>query len=101
MKTFKSFLKESNHKPNKTGVDKGNDFYSRSMKSWLQVNYIDIYTKINEGKLVVVEIFIRTSKNKICKCMTAVSKTYAYQQTPSNKFPSGKMQQYYSQNKAS
>ena len=32
--TFQKNLKESNRKPNKTWVDKGSEFYNRSMKSW-------------------------------------------------------------------
>ena len=32
---FQSILKESNRKPNKIWVDKGSEFYNRSMKSWL------------------------------------------------------------------
>ena len=31
---FQSILKKSNRKPNKIWVDKGGEFYSRSMKSW-------------------------------------------------------------------
>ena len=33
---FQSILKKSNRKPNKILVDKGSDFYNRSMKSWLE-----------------------------------------------------------------
>ena len=33
---MKKILDESNHKPNKTWVDKGKKFYNRSMKSWLE-----------------------------------------------------------------
>ena len=32
---FQKILKESNHKPNKIWVDKGSEFYNRSMKSGL------------------------------------------------------------------
>ena len=32
------FLDESYRKPNKLQVDKGSEFYNRSMKSWLQDN---------------------------------------------------------------
>ena len=34
--TFLKMSKESYRKPNKIWVDKGSEFYSRSMKSWLQ-----------------------------------------------------------------
>ena len=33
---FQKVLEESNRKPNKIWVDKGSEFYSRSMKSWLK-----------------------------------------------------------------
>ena len=62
--TFKNFLDESNRKPNKIWVDKGSEFYNRSIKLWLQDNDLEIYSSHNEGKCVVAEIFIRTLKNK-------------------------------------
>ena len=48
-------------------VDKGSDFYNRSMKSWLEKNNIEMYPTHNEGKSVVAERFIRTLKTKIYK----------------------------------
>ena len=33
---FQKILKEFNRKPNKICVDKGSEFYNRSMKSWLK-----------------------------------------------------------------
>ena len=48
-------------------VDKGTEFYNRSMKSWLEKNAIEIYSIHKEGKSVVAERFIRTLKNKIYK----------------------------------
>ena len=33
---FQSILSKSNRKPNKIWVDKGSEFYNRSMKSWLE-----------------------------------------------------------------
>ena len=83
---FKIFLDESNRrvakfkgrKPNKTWVDKGNEFYNRSMKSWLEKNYIEIYFTYNEGKFIIAERFIRNLKNKIYECMTSLSKKCLY-----------------------
>ena len=40
------------------------------MKSFLQNNNTEMYSKHNEGKFAVAEKFIRTLKNKICKYMT-------------------------------
>ena len=59
---FQKILKESDRKPNKIWVDKGSEFYNRSMKSWLEKNYIQMYSTHNEGKSVVAEKFIRTLK---------------------------------------
>ena len=71
---FKKFSDESNRKPNKIWVDKGSQFYKRSMKSFLQDSDIEMYSIHNEGKSVIAERFTRTLKNQIYKCMTLVSK---------------------------
>ena len=71
---FQSILNKSNRKPNKILVDKGSEFYNRSMKSWLEKNNIEMYSAHNKGKSVVAERFIRTIKNKIYKHMTSISK---------------------------
>ena len=71
---FQIFLAESNCKPNKIWVDKGSEFYNRSMKSFLQNNDIEMYSTHNERKSVIAERFIRTLKNRIYKYMTSVSK---------------------------
>ena len=60
---FQIILDESNSKPNKIWVDKGSEFYNRSVKSWLQDN-IEMYSIYNEGKSGLAERFIRTLKNK-------------------------------------
>ena len=67
---FQSILNKSSRKPNKVWVDKGSEFYNRSMKSSLEKNDIEMYSTHNEGKSVVAERFIRTIKNKIYKHMT-------------------------------
>ena len=50
------------------------EFCNRSIKSWLQDNYIEMFSAVNEGKSVVAERFIRILKNKIYKYMTSVFK---------------------------
>ena len=55
------------HTPNKIWVDMGSEFYSRSMKSWLEKNCVEIYSTQKEGKSVVADRFIGTLKNKIYK----------------------------------
>ena len=62
---FQKVLDESNCKLTKIWVDKGREFYNRSMKSWLQDNDIEMYSAHNEGKSAVLERFIGTLKNKI------------------------------------
>ena len=57
----------------------GSEFYNRLIKSWLQDNDIEIYSKHNGGNFAVAERFIRALKNKIYKYMTSISKTtYIY-----------------------
>ena len=48
----------------KIWVDKGSEFYNRSVKSWLQKNDIEMYSTHNEEKSVVAERLIKTLKNK-------------------------------------
>ena len=55
-------------------VDKGSEFYNRSMKPWLEKNDIEMYSAHNEGKSVVPERFIRTLKNRVYKYLTSISK---------------------------
>ena len=43
-------------------------------KTWLTDNDIEMYSIHNEGKSFVAEIFIRTLKIEIYKCMTSISK---------------------------
>ena len=69
-------LDQSDRKHNKIWVDKGYEICNRSMKSWLEKNDRDMYSTRNEGKSIAVERFMRTLKNKICKYMTSVSKTF-------------------------
>ena len=55
-------------------VEKGSEFYNRSMKSWLEKNNIKMYSTHNGGKSVVAERFIVTLKNKVHNYMTSISK---------------------------
>ena len=91
---FQSILNDSKRKSKKIWVDKGSEFYNRSMKSWLEKNDIEMYSTHNEGKSAVAKRFIRTLKDKIYKHMTAVSKKYLYW---SIKWYSKWIQQYISQ----
>ena len=59
-KMFKNCLVKSGSKPNKIWVDKGSEFYNRSMKSWLQDNIIDMCSTHNEKKFAVAKKLIRT-----------------------------------------
>ena len=48
---FQKILDRSNRKPNKIWVNKGSEFYKRSMKSWLQDNDIN-------NMLIVVLVYL-------------------------------------------
>ena len=50
---FRKILDESKRKPNKIWVDKGSEFYNRSMQSLSQNNDIEMYSKHNGGKSVI------------------------------------------------
>ena len=70
---LQNILKESNCKPNKIWEDKSSEFYTRSMKSLLEKNAIEMYSTQNEGRPVAEERFIRALKNKIYKYTTFIS----------------------------
>ena len=55
-------------------VDKGSEFYSRSMKLFSQNNDIEKHSTYNEGKSIAAERFVRTLKNIIYKYMTPILK---------------------------
>ena len=52
---FHKILDDSKRKPNEIWIDKGSEFYNRSMKSWLEKNDIKMYSTHNEGKYVVLK----------------------------------------------
>ena len=73
---FSENVKKSNCNPNKIWVDKGSEFYSRSMRSWLEKDVIEVYSTHNEGKSVIAERCIRILKNKIYKCDFSFKKCF-------------------------
>ena len=75
---FQSILNSSKRNPNKTWLDQGSEFYNKSLKEWLHDNDMEMYSTHNEGKSVVAERFIKTSKNKIYKPTTAISKKFYF-----------------------
>ena len=50
-------------KQNQIWVDQGSKLYNNSFKGFFKIKDIEMYATYNEGKSVVVEIFIRTLKN--------------------------------------
>ena len=52
---FSENLDESNCKPNKIWLDKGSEFYNRSMKPWLEKNRMEMYSIRNEGNLLLLK----------------------------------------------
>ena len=71
---FPKLLYQSNRKSDRTWLDRGSEFFNRSMKSWLQNNDVEMCSTHHEGKSVVDERFVTTFKNKIYKLLTSVSK---------------------------
>lgn len=72
-KAFQNILKELNRTQTKTWLENGSEFYSRSTKSSLPDNIIEIYLTNNEGKSVVAEQQIRTLGKIIYKYLTTLS----------------------------
>ena len=52
---FQKILEESKYKQKKIWVDKGSEFYNRSMKSFLLNNNIEMHSTHREGKSVIAE----------------------------------------------
>ena len=67
-------LDKLDRKANKIWVDKGSEFYNRSMKTWFQGNDTRMYSTLDDGKSVGAEWFIRNLKNKFCQHISSVSK---------------------------
>ena len=67
LNAFIEIVNESNRKPNKLWVDEGREIYNKLMQEWLDNNDILMYSRHNEGKLVIAENFITTLKAKIYK----------------------------------
>ena len=74
-KTFQKVSNESNRKPNKIWVDKGSEFYNRSIKWCLQDNDVEIHSTYNAGKSIVAKRLMWTLNNKIYKYITSALKT--------------------------
>ena len=70
---FIKIVNESNCKPNKLWVDHAIEFYNCPMQKWLDNNIL-MYFTYKEGKSVVAERFIKTSKGKIYKKRLALIK---------------------------
>ena len=47
-KVFQKIVKESNHKPDKIWIDKGSEYYNRSMKSWFESNNRNFFNTIKQ-----------------------------------------------------
>ena len=50
---FQKILKESNRKPKRIWVDKGSEFYNKSMKSWLEKNAMGMHLTNKENLLLL------------------------------------------------
>ena len=77
LNAFIKILNKCNCKLNISWVDHEREFYDRFMQKWLDDTDILMYLTYNEGKSVMVKIFIKTLKGKMCKRMTAnIIKSY-------------------------
>ena len=65
-------------KPNKIWFYPGSECYNNTLKDFLKINNIELYSTYNAGKSVVAERYIRTLKNKIFKLMTIYFKKYLF-----------------------
>ena len=70
---FQKIISEE-RKPNKIWVDQGSEFNNNSVKDFLKINDVEIYSTYKEGKSLVAERFLRTLKSKIFENMTGISK---------------------------
>ena len=61
---FFSKVNESNRKLNKLWFDQGIEFYNELLKEWLEESDVFMYSTHNEGKSVIAERLIKTSKTK-------------------------------------
>ena len=66
-------MNKSVRKPSKILVDKGSEFYNRSMKLSLEDNDSEMHSTHNEGKSAAAENFFGSLKTKIYKNITFVS----------------------------
>ena len=70
---FQKIISEE-RKPNKIWVDQGSEFNNNSVKDFLKISDVEIYSTYKEGKSLVAERFLRTLKSKIFENMTGISK---------------------------
>ena len=70
---FQKIISEE-RKPNKIWVDQSSEFNNNSVKDFLKINDVEIYSTYKEGKSLVAERFLRTLKSKIFENMTGISK---------------------------
>ena len=61
---FQSILNDSKRKLNKIWAHKGNYFYDRSIRLWLENNDIELYPTHIEEKSFIIEKFIKILRVK-------------------------------------
>ena len=64
LNAFIKIVNESNRKLNKLWFDQGIEFDNKLLKEWLDKNDVFMYSARNEGKSVISEKLIKTSKTK-------------------------------------
>ena len=63
-------------KSNKIWVDQGSKLYNNLLKRLLKINNVGMFLTYNEGKSVVAERFIRTSRNVYFDVLDAIVNKY-------------------------
>ena len=62
---FQKILHDPNRKSNRIWADEGSKFYNRSKISWLEKNAIEMYSRHNKGKSVIVQRFLEPWKTNL------------------------------------
>ena len=70
---FQKVLNKSHCKPNKIWIDKGSEFYNRSIKSWLEKNAVEMYSthKIKKNLLLLKDLL--GPQRRLYKYMNSIS----------------------------
>ena len=72
VKAFDKILKQG-RQPNRLQTDRGTEFYNRTFQRWVKDRGIDHFSTEKDAKAAVVELFNRTSKERLYRYFTAAN----------------------------